>query len=340
MKTRNILTSTLMVSSAFLVIGCGSVSDVVKTLAKLTATVPASAGGSQLQAICTDGTIKTSTAVTTEQSVSLDVPTNTDCSLNLITNKNNDTARVITPIEVTNGQTTGKSVNLTKDVTLPTLTVGTRNNGNQVSLATKVEVKDLKDNELKTKQRADDKNGDDIPDIYERNNANDDTPKAFVKDTKENKAKIDIDNNKNGVPDFLETNGNKTGKADLLNDSEGDKQPDFDDDKHTSKYDDDRKGGNTPAMKKFATDVMPIFNDKCKSCHPITSNRIFKVGTASETFKGLIDNKLIDKITAINSKILQKNDGTLSHDGGQKLPKTSIEYITIKAWIMAGAKND
>ena len=96
-----------------------------------------------------------------------------------------------------------------------------------------------------------------------------------------------------------------------------------------------------PASASLSTDVMPILEAKCKSCHGSTSRRTFKVmATATDTLTNLTTNSLLDLVTASNSRLLQKGSDTVSHDGGRVIATTSVEYQTIEQWIAAGASNN
>ena len=342
MKTRNILTSTLMISSTLVIMGCSSsaVQSAVDALAKITATVPASTSGTQLQAICADGTIKTSPTVTTAQTVSLSVPQSTDCSLTLITDKDDTATRVITPIELTNGTTTGTSVNLTKDITLPELTPST-NAGTTTPVKQTITVSDteLSNDEIKTTLPLDnDDNG--VSDIYEVK-GNSSTVPAFTGEDKNNDGVSDsLDSDGNGKIDDIEnhttTSGTTGGTTTTGN---GGTTSGTTGGTTTNGNGGTTSGTNNMPVKKFASDVVSIF-DTCKGCHTTSNGRIFKVGTTLETYNSIIDNNLIDKITPSNSQLLQKNDGTLTHSGGATIAKGSVNYNTIKAWITAGALNN
>ena len=90
--------------------------------------------------------------------------------------------------------------------------------------------------------------------------------------------------------------------------------------------------------KYFSTDVMPILESNCKSCHG--SNGSFEVTSASTTFNNIQSFRGIDTSAPSNSYMLMKATGTVSHGGGSILSTTSTDYITIRDWIIEGAYKD
>jgi len=90
----------------------------------------------------------------------------------------------------------------------------------------------------------------------------------------------------------------------------------------------------------FATDVMPVLENDCKSCHG--SSGSFTITTASTTYSNItaLTNGGVDTTTPENSYLLQKSNGQLGHGGGTKWAITDASYITVKTWITEGALNN
>ena len=84
----------------------------------------------------------------------------------------------------------------------------------------------------------------------------------------------------------------------------------------------------------FASDVMPILDNNCKSCHSTTSRRTFKVGDASYTHDNIITHSLINTTSPDSSSILIKGNGGDGHNGGDAL--TDENSQTIRDWIEEG----
>ena len=94
--------------------------------------------------------------------------------------------------------------------------------------------------------------------------------------------------------------------------------------------------GPTPqvaANKMFTADVMPILNNKCKSCHG--SKGRFSVSSASGTYANISDLQNTPKQSA--QYLIDKGSNTMNHGGGYVIPTSSIEYATVKSWVDAGA---
>ncbi len=81
--------------------------------------------------------------------------------------------------------------------------------------------------------------------------------------------------------------------------------------------------------KIFSTDVMPILENNCKSCHGSAGN--FTVTTASETYTNIMS-------LTYGTTNKDKGDGDYSHGGGDKLNAT--EYQILESWIYAETMNN
>ena len=92
----------------------------------------------------------------------------------------------------------------------------------------------------------------------------------------------------------------------------------------------------TPSAKIFGSNVMPVLEAKCKSCHG--SNGNFTVTTASSTYANIV--ALKGSATAGGQYLMDKGSGTVGHGGGQQIATSSAEYATIKSWVDAGAANN
>jgi len=89
----------------------------------------------------------------------------------------------------------------------------------------------------------------------------------------------------------------------------------------------------TPVCVSFSSNVMPILESRCKSCHG--TNGRFSVTTANATYA---------EITALQANgaqyMLDKGANIQMHGGGAAILPNSAEYTTIKAWIDEGAINN
>lgn len=89
----------------------------------------------------------------------------------------------------------------------------------------------------------------------------------------------------------------------------------------------------TPAAKTFTSDVMPVLNTKCKSCHG--DNGRFTITTASGTYANISDLKA--SVTEAGKYLYDKGSNTIGHGGGSVISTASSEYATIKSWVDSGA---
>ncbi len=89
----------------------------------------------------------------------------------------------------------------------------------------------------------------------------------------------------------------------------------------------------TTVCVSFNSNVMPILEARCKSCHG--TNGRFSVTTTNATYA---------EITALQANgaqyMLDKAANTQAHAGGAIISPSSAEYTTIKAWITEGAMNN
>jgi len=91
----------------------------------------------------------------------------------------------------------------------------------------------------------------------------------------------------------------------------------------------------TVFAQSFATDVLPILNTKCASCHGASGN--FSITNSITPYGGVTPFVNITAATA--SALLTKASGT-SHGGGVVIATTTTEYITVRDWISEGALNN
>jgi len=89
-------------------------------------------------------------------------------------------------------------------------------------------------------------------------------------------------------------------------------------------------GATASACVSFNSNVMPILQAKCKSCHG--SNGNFTVTSPNATHAN---------ISSLGAQyLLDKGSNTKGHGGGQVIAPASAEYTTLKAWISEGALNN
>ena len=93
-----------------------------------------------------------------------------------------------------------------------------------------------------------------------------------------------------------------------------------------------------PTTVSFASDVMPVLENRCKSCHGNGGN--FTITTVSATYSNLTLNNFLNTTTPDDSRLLLKGSGSISHDGGSVIAMTSTEYLTVQQWIAQGADNN
>ena len=93
---------------------------------------------------------------------------------------------------------------------------------------------------------------------------------------------------------------------------------------------------NTVVAKSFATDVLPILQNKCQSCHGGSGN--FSITNSATPYAGV--SGFVTASNATDSRLLQKASNSVSHGGGTVLASMSSEYKTIRDWILEGAKNN
>ncbi|MDQ7084192.1 MAG: hypothetical protein Q9M36_04330 [Sulfurovum sp.] len=94
--------------------------------------------------------------------------------------------------------------------------------------------------------------------------------------------------------------------------------------------------GTTSTVVSFNSNVMPVLNAKCKSCHG--SNGNFTITGTNETYANI--SALKGSAVAGTQYVLDKGSNTSGHGGGNVIATSSAEYSTIKAWMDAGASNN
>jgi len=92
----------------------------------------------------------------------------------------------------------------------------------------------------------------------------------------------------------------------------------------------------TVVKKSFASDILPILNNKCKACHG--SSGRFTITNSASPYNGV--KAFVNNANATSSRLLQKASQTISHGGGIVIATTSSEYVTIRDWISEGANNN
>ncbi|MDQ7043220.1 MAG: hypothetical protein Q9M34_06780, partial [Sulfurimonas sp.] len=93
----------------------------------------------------------------------------------------------------------------------------------------------------------------------------------------------------------------------------------------------------TTTVVSFATDVMPVLETDCKSCHGTSG--AFTITTATATYANIASFSGIDIANPTNSRLLTKANG-VGHGGGLRWNTTDASYITVKDWITQGALNN
>ncbi len=97
---------------------------------------------------------------------------------------------------------------------------------------------------------------------------------------------------------------------------------------------------------KFATDIQPIFNNNCISCHGNSGNLNLESGNS---YSNLVDvnasgysGKLVIANDADNSILYKKIDGSGAYGSNMPLGSSlsSAQINTIKQWIIEGAQNN
>jgi len=94
---------------------------------------------------------------------------------------------------------------------------------------------------------------------------------------------------------------------------------------------------NIPPVS-FGSDVMPIFEGDCQSCHGTTSKRTFKVGDAAYTYDNISNNSLINTESPDDSLILIKGNGGDGHKGEDALTDENSQIV--RDWIEQGGENN
>lgn len=92
------------------------------------------------------------------------------------------------------------------------------------------------------------------------------------------------------------------------------------------------------ASASFSTDVMPVLEMQCQSCHGTSGD--FTVTTVDATYLNLTSNSFLNTAVPDDSLLLQKGSGSTFHGGGTVISTASSEYLTIQQWIMQGASNN
>jgi len=95
-------------------------------------------------------------------------------------------------------------------------------------------------------------------------------------------------------------------------------------------------GATASSCVSFNSNVMPILEAKCKSCHG--SNGNFSVTTANATHANII--ALQGNAVTSGTYLIDKGSNTVGHGGGNVISTSSAEYTTIKAWVTEGALNN
>lgn len=94
---------------------------------------------------------------------------------------------------------------------------------------------------------------------------------------------------------------------------------------------------NNTTTRFFSTNVMPILDAKCKSCHGTDGD--FTITNTSSTYNNINTYSFVDTANVNSSLLLTKGSGS-NHPGGTIISTTSTDYVTIKDWITQGALNN
>jgi len=94
---------------------------------------------------------------------------------------------------------------------------------------------------------------------------------------------------------------------------------------------------NIQTTVSFASNVMPILESKCKSCHGSSGN--FTITDAASTYTNIANNNFVNTSSIDSSLLLSKGSGS-SHGGGTIISTSSTEYLSLKEWITQGALNN
>ena len=84
----------------------------------------------------------------------------------------------------------------------------------------------------------------------------------------------------------------------------------------------------------FATEVFPIFDAKCSSCHPTLHAPDFS--SVSNAHTSLTENSYVDTDTPANSLVITK----ITSGDHNATSYTTAEQTSILTWITQGAKNN
>ncbi|PTB83654.1 hypothetical protein C9926_01790 [Sulfurovum lithotrophicum] len=95
-------------------------------------------------------------------------------------------------------------------------------------------------------------------------------------------------------------------------------------------------GSTASVCVSFNSNVMPILEAKCKSCHGF--NGRFTITTANATYANI--SSLSGDAISGGTYLLDKGSNSVGHGGGTVISTSSAEYTTIKAWITEGALNN
>ena len=83
----------------------------------------------------------------------------------------------------------------------------------------------------------------------------------------------------------------------------------------------------------FKTNVLPILNKQCASCHGSSGD--FTITNSATPYEGVTP--FVNISSATQSRLLQKASGQVGHAGGTVIGSTTADYKTIRDWIRDGA---
>ncbi len=258
-------------SLCLLLAGCGGSSSSSTT--KTTYSVSGSVPGTLIEAFCKDGgyfSVNSTNNGGDKHPFTMTLPSDVNCKLIMTTNEKDPdvTKHIITPILLNNGSTISSYFQLSSDTDIGYVELPMSGIGIQTPLILQISDKAIQVNKFNYDPL--DKDGDDIPNVYEDddddgkyNKYDDDDDNDGIKDIDDDDHRYDSDGD--GIDDRYDVDDDNDHRKDDDDDDDHDDHDDDDDDNNN--YYDNPKSANITLPRTYTVDAGRLLGSQCAQCH-------------------------------------------------------------------------
>lgn len=337
------------ITMAILLASCGGggSSDATTSLttSSTTSVVSGTVPGTLIEAFCADGTyyhVNSTSDGTSEHPFSISLPNNVNCRLVMTTNEDNTANRVITAIQINSGSVTSGLINMSEDFNLGYVPLsltragvdldddGVADSPLQVPLTLPdgVVLLDVSSDSL-------DKDGDDIPDLYNDDDNDGQFNSEDADDDNDGTNDVDeVDNHDSdgdGIDDMYDRDDDNDGtNDDVDSDDDGDGISDDDDDDHNDDYDSSVDTVYTP-VTDYAVTAGRLLASQCAQCHGTNGSST----NSWDSISGESASELIEEMLEFTSG--QEDEPIME---AQAHGYTDAEIQALASWLATQSSSD